>query len=75
MNLNLNIRSVEVLKTIGADIVNIHLNDVPTPFPKLGFPAILKIETAQGHGLSWCQEALGIAPEYVKIIENTVIPV
>jgi hypothetical protein len=32
------------------------------------YPGTMKLEARQGYGVKWCQEALGIKPEDIEVI-------
>ena len=57
---------VTVLLTDGEDLVSLKL-DLPTATPALGGPVKAAINVAQGYGVQWVREALGVEPEVVDV--------
>jgi hypothetical protein len=62
------VHSPTVLITDGTDSISFKM-DCKTPFPAMGYPAVIRIEAAKNCGAKWLEEVLGIA-EY-KIIDTT----
>lgn len=57
---------VTILLTDGEDLVSLKL-DLPTTRPALEDPAVAAISVAQGYGVQWVREALGVEPEVVDV--------
>jgi hypothetical protein len=57
-----------ILITDGTDIIRFKL-ETKTPFPAMGYPAVLEIKTAHCYAETWLKEELGIT-EY-EVIDTT----
>ena len=64
--LNVSVKSACVVTGVGTDRISIVL-DLPTPYPVMGYEACAKIETAEGYGVKWCRDNLGIDPEVIYV--------
>lgn len=56
---------VTVLITHGTDQVCIHPKGLPTPFPEMKYPAVLRLDARKGYGVTWCRKFLGVEPEVI----------
>lgn len=69
MEIKLQVRKITVvLDSQGTDTILLSLNDMPTPFPEMKYAGTMKLETRQGYGVQWCQEALGLKSEDIEVI-------
>lgn len=58
-----------ILITNGTDIIQFKL-EAKTPFPAMGYPAVLRIETAHRYAETWLKDVLGITEYEVIETEN-----
>lgn len=53
MKLTAEVTKVEVLRNVGGtDIISFYI-DAPTPFPELGYEAVVEIKTRRGYAEEW----------------------
>lgn len=68
MKVTFDISRIQVLTPRnGRDIIAMDVN-LPSPYPKLQYPCSMEIKTANGNGVYYCENVLGLKPnEVIKL--------
>ena len=64
--MEIKIKSATVVTGLGADVIFLDAENLPTPFPEMQYAATLKVEARKGYGAEWVRSVFDIEPTIVS---------